>query len=83
VLQPGALLPDGSKVVITQDTIPGPCSMEVPELTPSLRPRYAIAYPSSPCRAVDGFAPVHFRTWLPPVQRTARVVWYEPGSRGR
>ncbi len=56
----------------------GPCAAYAPELaqTPVVRPLYGVAYPGSPCVKVAAFAPVHFRTWLPPFHREADVVRY-------
>lgn len=75
VYQPGARMPDG-RILPELDSVQTVCSMEAHEQTPDVHPLYAIAYPTSPCAPVKGFAPVHFTTWLPPHRREAIVVHY-------
>jgi len=76
VYQTGIRLPDGSILPDLPHSMETACSMEALQWTPDLRPRYAIAYPTSLCPRVPGFEPVRFRTWLPPQQREAYVVQY-------
>ena len=83
VLQPGTRMPNGTIQGSINGTSAGPCSMDLPEWTPTVQPRFTMAYPGSHCAATSGFKPVHFRTWLPPFRRSAYVAYYVPQTRTR
>jgi hypothetical protein len=56
----------------------GPCGALFPLFTPAAQPKYALAWPSSPCPRVTRFAPVSYSTWLPPFRRDILIVEAQP-----
>lgn len=76
VHQEGVRLPDGSLLGNLDVNRKTPCSMDVSEWVPDVRPRFALAFPGAPCAPVPEFTPVHFHTWLAPRNRTVQIVRY-------
>ncbi len=72
----GIRLPNGSIFQGRRGAPHTACWQPSLELFPMVHPRFAVAYPGSPCTPAPGFAPVTFTTWLPPFHRTALVVTY-------
>lgn len=70
----GIRLPSGSILQPSPTGLHGDCVPPATDMTPAVHARYGLAYDGAPCPRVAGFAPVRFRTWLPPFTRTAYVV---------
>ncbi len=53
--------------------LPQPCRFWWSKYTPVITPRYFVVFSPQPCLAPSRFAPVQYRTWLPPFQREIDV----------
>jgi hypothetical protein len=50
-----------------------PCRLDFAPYTPSVTPDYFVVFHPMPCLASSKFAPIAYRTWLPPTRRAVYV----------
>jgi hypothetical protein len=68
VVPPGAYRPNSPVPQVAK-----PCRLDFASFTPSVHPRYTVAFPPMPCFAPSKYPPVHYRAWLPPFGRAIYV----------
>ena len=67
-------LPAGIELQYAPPGLPPDCARLFDPLTPSVHPIYFLAYQKGPCVTDSQFAPVPYRTWLPPFQRQILIL---------
>lgn len=71
----GIRLPDGSTSPDRGSVVQnGPCEDYFLLYSPVVHPLYSFSYEGSGCERAAEFAPLRFRTWLPPYNRMLEVI---------